>query len=205
MSRSDDSVSQWIDRLKAGDDVAAARLWQRYFRRLTNLARKKLGSCQRRAADEEDVAISAFQSFCQRAKEDRFPDLLDRDDLWHLIVCITERKAYHQLRDQTCSKRGSGLVAGESAFENLQASGSGAGINEVAGPEPTPEFAAEMVEAVDRLFNQLYDDELRQIALHKLEGYTNEEIAGKIGRALPAVERRLRLIRKRWQKEIGNG
>ena len=74
----------------------------------------------------------------------------------------------------------------------------------MAGPEPTPEFAAEMVEAVDRLFDQLDDDELRQIALHKLEGCTNEEIAGKIGRALPTVERRLRLIRERWQGEIGD-
>jgi len=202
MSNSDDSVSQWIEGLKAGDDVAAAKLWQRYFRRLLSLARKRLGSSPRRAADEEDVAISAFQSFCQRAKADRFPDLLDRDDLWHLIVRITERKAYHQLRDQTCSKRGSGLVAGESAFVDLRVSGSRAGINEVAGPEPTPEFAAEMVEAVERLLGQLDDDELRQIVLHKLEGHTNEEIARKTGCAPPTVKRRLRLIRKRWQKEI---
>ena len=202
MSHSEDSVSQWIDGLKAGDEAAAARLWQRYYRRLMGLARKKLGASPRRVADEDDVVLSAFQSFCQGAKEDRFPDLHDRDDLWHLIVRITERKAYDQLRDQTRKKRGSGLVAGESAFVDLQASSPGAGINEVAGPEPTPEFAAEMVEAVDRLFNQLADDELRQIALHKLEGYTNEEIARKIGRCLPTVKRRLRLIRTRWQREI---
>jgi len=150
------------------------------------------------------VAVSAFQSFCRRARANHFPDLRDRDDLWHLVVCITERKAYHQLRDQTCSKRGSGLVAGESAFEDLQASSRGAGINEVPGPEPTPEFAAEMVEAVDRLFSQLDDDELRRVAQYKLEGYTNEEIANKIGRAPPTVERRLRLIRKRWQREIAS-
>jgi len=73
-----------------------------------------------------------------------------------------------------------------------------------AGPEPTPEFAAEMVEAVDRLFKQLDDDELREIALHKLEGYTNEEIANKIGCVLSTIKRRLRLIRKTWQREIAN-
>jgi RNA polymerase sigma factor (sigma-70 family) len=204
MSHSDDSVDQWIDRLKAGDQEAAAKLWRRYYQRLVGLARKKLGDSPRRAADEEDVVLSAFQSFCQRAQEGRFPDLRDRDDLWHLIVRITERKAYDQLRDQMRKKRGSGLVAGESAFMNLQARSEGVGINGVAGPEPTPQFAAEMIEAVDRLFDQLADDELRQIALHKLEGYTNEEIAGKIGCALPTVERRLRLIRKRWQGEIGD-
>ena len=203
MSHPDDSVSQWIDGLKARDEAAAAKLWQRYFKRLVGLARKKLGDSPRRGADEEDVALSAFQSFCQRAQEDRFPDLRNRDDLWRLIVCITERKACGQLRDQARKKRGSGLVAGESAFANLQASGEGAGIDAVAGPEPTPEFAAETAEAVDRLFALLEDDQLRQIALSKLEGYTNEEIAGKIGRALPTVERRLRLIRQRWQVEIG--
>ena len=74
----------------------------------------------------------------------------------------------------------------------------------MAGPEPTPEFAVEMVEAVDRLFKQLDDDELRQIALHKLEGYTNEEIASKIGCVPSTVKRRLRLIRKTWHGEIGN-
>ena len=204
MSHFDDSVSQWIDALKAGDEVAATRLWQRYYRRLLGLARKKLGDSPRRVADEDDVVISAFRSFCQKTKEDRFPDLRDRDDLWHLIVCITEGKAHDQMRDQTRKKRGSGLVAGESAFIDLHAGSAGAGINEVAGPEPTPEFAAEMVEAVDRLFNELADDELRQIALHKLEGCTNEEIARMIGRALPTVERRLRLIRKKWRREIGN-
>jgi len=204
MSHSDDSVSQWIDGLKAGDEVAATRLWKRYYGRLLALARKKLGDSPRRIADEEDVVLSAFRSFCKCAKEDRFPDLHDRDDLWHLIVRITERKAAHQSRDQTRQKRGSGLVAGESAFEDGQVSSTGAGINEVAGPEPTPEFAAEMVEAVDRLFDQLADDQLRQIALHKLEGHTNEEIARLIGRSLPTVKRRLRLIRERWHGEIGD-
>ncbi len=204
MSYLDDSVSQWIDGLKAGDEAATARLWQRYYRRLVGLARKKLGDSSRRVADEDDVVVSAFRSFCQRAQEDRFPDLRDRDDLWHLIVHITERKAYDQLRDQTRKKRGSGRVAGESTFLDLQASSGGAGINEVAGPEPTAEFTAEMVEAVDRLFDQLADDGLRQIALHKLEGYTNDEIAKKIGRSPPTVKRRLRLIREKWQREIGN-
>ena len=114
MSHPDESVSQWIDGLKAGDEAAAAKLWQRYFRRLVGLARKKLGDSPRRVADEEDVAISAFQSFCQRAKEDRFPDLLDRDDLWHLIVRITERKAYRPVEgseaQQTRLRIGSGRI-----------------------------------------------------------------------------------------------
>lgn len=68
MSHSDDSVSQWIDGLKAGEEAAAAKLWQRYYLRLVGLARKKLGDSPRRVADEEDVVLNAFQSFCQRRK-----------------------------------------------------------------------------------------------------------------------------------------
>ena len=64
----DASVTQWINRLKAGDPDAAQKLWERYFRRLVGLARKKLRSAPRRAADEEDVALSAFDSFCRNAE-----------------------------------------------------------------------------------------------------------------------------------------
>jgi RNA polymerase sigma factor (sigma-70 family) len=201
MSHSDDSVSQWIAGLKSGDERAAAQLWERYFRQLVSLARKKLGSSPRRVADEEDLAISAFKSFCQAVKEDRFRDMEDRDDLWQVIVCITERKAYTQSRDQRRQKRGHGVVSGESAFVDL----GGAGINEVVGREPTPEFCAAMAESLDRLLSQLDNDELRLIALKKLEGYTNEEIAEKIGRSVPTVERRLRLIRGTWSGEYGDG
>jgi DNA-directed RNA polymerase specialized sigma24 family protein len=47
---------------------------------------------------------------------------------------------------------------------------------------------------------QLPDDELRQIALLKLEGYTNEEIAARTGDSLRSVARRLVLIRRTWEE-----
>jgi DNA-directed RNA polymerase specialized sigma24 family protein len=56
--RPEASVTQWLDRLKAGDPDAAQKLWERYFGRLVGLARKKLRAVPRRAADEEDVALS---------------------------------------------------------------------------------------------------------------------------------------------------
>jgi RNA polymerase sigma factor (sigma-70 family) len=201
MSSNKGSVSQWIEGLRAGDDEAAARLWQRYFQRLVRLAAQRLGGAPRRVADEEDMAVSAFQSLCRRVQQDQFPDLRDRHDLWNLIVRITERKAYDQLRAQNRKKRGSGLVAGESAWLDPGESGGAAGINGVVGREPTPEFAAEMVEAVDELLERLDDDELRRIALMKLEGYSNDEIATAIGRSRPTVERRLRVIREIWGTE----
>jgi RNA polymerase sigma factor (sigma-70 family) len=201
MSENDGSVTNWIEGLKRGDDAAAAKLWRRYYKRLVGLAYQKIQARPRRASDEEDVVAEAFNSFCQRTKENRFPDLKDRNDLWRLIVRITERKAYDHLRAAGRKKRGSGMVAGESALMGSDASGV-AGINGVAGPEPTPALAAELAESVGRLFASLDDDELREIAQKKLEGYTNEEIAAQIGRSLPTVERRLKMIREIWKEEV---
>jgi serine/threonine-protein kinase len=61
------SVTHWISQLRAGEAAAAQKLWEGYFRRMVELARLKLQGLPRRAADEEDVALSAFHSFCQGA------------------------------------------------------------------------------------------------------------------------------------------
>jgi DNA-directed RNA polymerase specialized sigma24 family protein len=62
------SVTRWLQQLQAGDPAAVQRLWERYYPRLVGLARKKLRDAPRRLADEEDVALSAFHSFCRSAK-----------------------------------------------------------------------------------------------------------------------------------------
>src|SRR5438105_897393 len=92
------SFTQLIELLRGGDPAAIQRLWEAYFPRLVGLARKKLKEVPRRAADEEDVALSAFDSFCDGAARGRFPQLADRDDLWHVLVTITARKALQLMR-----------------------------------------------------------------------------------------------------------
>src|SRR5438105_14531380 len=94
------SVTHWINLLKGGDAVAIQKLWEAYFARLVGLARKKLREAPRRAADEEDVALSAFDSFCAGVAKERFPQLADRDDLWHGLVTITARKALQLVRHE---------------------------------------------------------------------------------------------------------
>lgn len=75
------------------------------------------------------------------------------------------------------------------------------GIDQLPCAEPTAEFAAVVAEGLRGLLGLLADDELRQIALLKLEGWTNEEIANRINRSLPTCERRLRLIRDKWKEK----
>jgi DNA-directed RNA polymerase specialized sigma24 family protein len=194
------SVTNWLIQLKVGHSAAAQDLWERYFHQMVALARKRLRNARRREADEEDVALSAFDSFCRGAAQGHFPRLADRDDLWRLLVVITARKALDLLDRQRRLKRGGGRVGGESDLIDPADSGNG-GIEQVVGSEPTPAFAAQVAEECQRLLDKLSDDELRDIAVWKMEGYTNEQIAERLGCALARVERRLRLIRKLWEDE----
>jgi DNA-directed RNA polymerase specialized sigma24 family protein len=194
-----DSVSQWVDRLRAGDEAAAQKLWEKYFGRLVSLARSRLQGRARRVADEEDVALSAFDSFCRGVAKGRFPRLANRDDLWRLLVVVTARKAIDLIEHECRQKRGGGAVLGESALAQLDSTAElPAGLEQVVGDEPTPEFAAQVAEECERLLNALNSAELRSVALWKLEGYSNDEIAAKLGCVPRTIERKLRMIRDRW-------
>src|SRR5262245_37415657 len=110
------SVTRWLGGAKAGGDTAARELWRRYFESLVRLARARLRASPRTAEDEEDVALSAFDSFLAGAARGRFPRLDDRHDLWRILVTITTRKALDQVNRQRRRKRGGGRVVVESAL-----------------------------------------------------------------------------------------
>jgi DNA-directed RNA polymerase specialized sigma24 family protein len=189
----DGSVTWLIGNLKAGDETAAQQLWQRYFHRLVHLARSRLRSARRAGAieDEEDAALSAFDSFCRGATTDRFPQLVDRDDLWRLLVVLTVRKVCGQIERQSADKRGGDRLLGEAALIN-------ASLDRLAAHEPSPEMAALLVDEYRRLRNGLRTDALRQVLDLRLEGYTREEIAERLGCAERAVKRKLDAIREAW-------
>ena len=198
MATDEMSVTDWIDRLKAGDVLAASRLWERYFHDLVRLARLKLGDSPRVAADEEDVALSAFKSLCLRAARGQFPELSDRDDLWQLLVMITVRKAINQRKHQARGKRGGGRVQLEADRIGGPADPDAAGLEWLAGQELPPEIGAMMDEELRRLFDLLADDTLRRIARLRMEGHSGAEIAAQLGCNRRTVARKLELIRARW-------
>jgi RNA polymerase sigma factor (sigma-70 family) len=197
------SVTGLLERLKSGDHEAVRLLWQRYYPRLVALARKKLHGTPRRAADEEDAALSAFDSFCRRAEQGQFPDLKDRDGLWALLVVLTARKAADLARHHRRDKRGGGDVRGDSALRPAEGESEPGGFDDVQDDGPTPEEAALLAEEVEALLGRLRDPLLRQVAVWKLEGYTNAEIADKQGCSEPTVRRRLSIIRRLLKESHG--
>jgi DNA-directed RNA polymerase specialized sigma24 family protein len=194
---SEGSVTHWIGQVKAGDPGAASKLWEHYFRQMEDLARQKLQGAPRGAADEEDVALSAFDSFIRGAEAGRFPQLLDRENLWPLLVAITAHKAVDLVRHERRQKRG-GRRDWRAAAGAVGTPEPEADLEQIIGRERSPDFTAQMVEECQRLLDRLSDAMLRAIALWKMEGYTTEEIAAKLGCVPRTVERKLRVIRRLW-------
>lgn len=196
----DASITLLIHQLKAGAADAAQPLWELYFQRMVDLARRKLEGTPRGPADEEDVALSAFQSFCRGAREGRFTQLQDRDNLWPLLMAITLNKSVDLIRKEHRQKRGGGAredVAGRASDGLAPVT-----LSEIIGREPTPEFAAEMSDLLQQLLQRLNatgDADLARIAISKMDGFSNVEIAEQLQCARRTVERKLALIAKLWE------
>jgi len=198
---SEGSVTSWITDFKAGDASAAQKLWERYYQRLVFQCRRKLGDAPRRVADEEDVALSAFNKLLRAIQQDQYPRLHDRDNFWRLLLAIAAREAGRQKRSDNCKKRGGGRVLGESAIAGECTSAGDVSFDRMIGSVPTPEFAAIVAEQYERLFERLGNDDLREIAQMKLEGYLNTQIADRLKCSLRTVERKLHYIRSEWSQE----
>lgn len=180
------SVTHWLDGLKEGESLAAQSLWNRYFAQLVAVASSRLrGSGQE--ADGEDIALSALKSVMLGVQSDRFPDLTDRTTLWPLLVTITARKSIDEQRRQRAKKRD---VSKVEQLDELRA---------VVGGNPSPEFAMEVADEMERLVNYFDDANLRRIAQWKLEGFTNEQIAEKLSVSVRTVIRKLNRIRDEWE------
>jgi DNA-directed RNA polymerase specialized sigma24 family protein len=106
-----------------------------------------------------------------------------------------------KMRHHTRQKRGGGQVAGESdlgARDNPEL----AGLSAFLSREPTPEDAAQFSDACEYLFSRLDEPTLKTIALRKLHGYTNEEIAQELRVTPRTIDRKLRLIRAVWEEGV---
>ncbi|TWT93957.1 ECF-type sigma factor [Stieleria varia] len=195
-------LAQLLADVRQGDNDAITELWESYFQRLVRLAANRLPANLRRSGDEEDIALSAFNSFIAGIQGDRFPDLSGPDNLWGLLITLTGRKVHAHLRHETRQKRGGGNVRGESVFIDPSGNDRGGGIGGIVGESATPDLHAELAEACDELLDQLPDEQLRQIAILRMDGFLVDEIAEMLVLSKRAVERRLQLIRKTWAEAV---
>ena len=195
------SITNLIGRVQEGDSLAAQQIFDIYFERLVGVAQRRLNGSPRAVEDEEDVVMSAMDSFIARARDQRFPKLTDRFSLWPLLLKITNRKAINLRQRHLAKKRGSGrILHDQSLTQDFETSGNG--MEAFGADGPTPETIAILREQCERLLGRLKSPIERQVARYKLEGFTNAEIAQQLDVVERTVERKLRLIRNAWSREL---
>ena len=137
-----------------------------------------------------------YASFCRRQRHGEF-DLANRDQLWGLLVRITLCKVRNTANKHRCKKRD---VNREKTWQPGDTEGAlSLDLDGIKDRGPGPSEAAVLNEALEERLGALDDPRMRSLALQKLEGWTNAEIALSIGRTERAVERKLKLIRECWR------
>jgi RNA polymerase sigma factor (sigma-70 family) len=202
MDQMADSISEWLGQLKAGQIEAAQKLWSRYSAKLVRMAKQRLGKSPREVADEEDIALSVFGSVFRAAAEGRFDQISTRDELWWLLLTLTNRKAVDHIRREAAQKR---LHNFGQTDESRAVGGRGScpfSLNELISSEPTPDFLVALEEQYVHLLAKLRNDQLREIVVLRIDGYAVSEIAQKMNIGLRAIERKLQLIRAKWKREL---
>ena len=193
----DEPVTAWLRRLEDGQLEAAQPLWDHFCRKLLNLASHRLGQKLKRTYDEEDVAQSAFHSLCRVIADGRHSDLSSRENLWRLLVTITERKIMARFKHETRDKRDIRRSMSESCM--FQSGSIATGLDALPSHEPTPEFAIEFAETCNALVDGLHDESLKEVAQLRLTDHSNAEIAELLGLTRRTVERKLLIIKARWE------
>lgn len=189
------------------DQTAEYRLFQKYFPRLADVARATLHSVRLRTFDEEDVANESLWEFYAGMAAGRFSHLSGHKEYWSLLVCITRRRAIDMLRRAKAQSRNPGLLRGESVFQfnsildvpRGQTPGSDDVVSEsvMVDDDDEVQFFLDFLAACD---NEI---PLHRIALLRIDGFTNPEIAQRLDLSLRAVERAAARIRNLWRQHSG--
>jgi RNA polymerase sigma-70 factor (ECF subfamily) len=187
----DPSFDDLMAALKAGRDEAATRVFNRFASRLIALARTQLSPQIRQKVDPEDVLQSVFRSFFRRNAEGQFGDFESWDNLWAMLVVLTQRKCgrrvdYFHAACRDIQREVPGTAPSVASQADL----------DPRAEEPSPSEAAMLTETVERLMNNL-EGRHREILALSLQGYPPAEISAQLGCTERTVYRVLEGV-KEW-------
>lgn len=180
------SVSQWIAQAKTGDELALAKLHQRYWPVLVGLARQRLHGSPI-PSDEEDIAQQAFVGFYQAVKKGRVPKLTNRHQFLALLTHIISCKACNQIRHELTARKGDGRVHQGSAIIRLAEDSAWSPLQEAILKDCYQRYVGGIPENLRR-FAELF-----------LQGHARREIADQMGCTDRTVDRKLAIVRDYWQ------
>jgi RNA polymerase sigma factor (sigma-70 family) len=184
MESSIGSVSVWLKRLPAADREAQEAIFRRYQTVLVDYAAFRLRELDVRAVDADDVAQEVFMGLFQRTADGKMPDLDDRDALWLKLRRICGDRVKDARRKRT--------IATESALNGSDDS-SAVGLAKVAD-----EHFEDCILTVEHGLLQHYlrqrCDDLPEIASLRMQGFSVDQIAEKLGMPPRTVDRRIQWI-----------
>ena len=179
------SVTRLYQRWRSGDPAGFEQLITHFRSRLLALANSVRDRKFQSTAEAEDALQSAMFSLWESPNQAGLSESADRDDLWNVLGTMTVRKVLRHSERERAQKRGGGKVVTGLPVEAIAVVAQDAGLG------------AHVEELLD-----LLDEDLRQFAVLRLGGHTNEEIAGKLDCSERKVERKLHLVRAVWQEEM---
>jgi RNA polymerase sigma-70 factor (ECF subfamily) len=184
-----ESFRDFIRRLRAGDEQAAAELVRRYERVIRCEVRLRMTDPRLgRLFDSVDVCQSVLASFFVRAAAGQY-DLGRPEDLLHLLVRMARNKVVSQARRQQAR-----------AADRQRAETSDLDALGTAGPDPVRVAAGrELLEEVRR---RLSADE-RQVADLRAEGRSWPEVAAALGGTPEARRKQLTRALDRIAQQLG--
>lgn len=186
-----ESISTTVAGIKDGDERAAEKVFSRYFESLVRKARRRLGNGMERAGDAEDIALEALRQFFAQARRNGFPRLKNNDDIRTLLLVLVDRRAVDFRR---AAQRRSANEVGESV---LQGPSNDPTPFDPEDFRPPADYVLSFGLEVRELLAEIGDPTLANIAIMKLEGWTNADIARSVNLTERSIERKLDRIRRR--------
>lgn len=187
--RSAGSVSLLFDQVKRGESDAFRQLCDRYLPTLTRTVDRRVAPAE--GIDADGVANSVLHSLWRAVvQRGRFHEVHDRDSLRRVLAEIVRQKVRRRRRDATRQKRDDRDTRRET-------------FDATPSPDPGPELLLEIRESIDEWLGLLLPEQ-RDLVRWQVEGYTNAEVAQKLGCSLRSVERHLHAVRAIWAARLAD-
>jgi RNA polymerase sigma-70 factor (ECF subfamily) len=184
------SFPEFIRRVRAGDERAAAELVRRYEPAIRRAVRVRLHDTRlRRLIESVDICQSVFASFFVRCSLGQY-DLDNADKLIRLLATMARNKVASQAKKEHAARRDQRRVHSGAALAHCAAPGS----------NPSRQLAAR--ELVHEARRRMTADELRLLDCRE-RGLGWAEIAAEVGGQPDAVRVRLARAVARVSRELG--
>lgn len=192
--KSDNTFTDFIGRIRAGDQQAAEELVRRFEPVIRREVRLRLHDSRfRRLFDSMDICQSVLASFFVRAASGQY-ELSRPENLVKLLVGMTKRKLDFQVRKQRAVRRD---------YRRLQEVGTD-DLEEAVAAEPNPSELVATRELLDEFRRRLTTEE-RQLAALRSQGYQWAAIASQLGGSAEACRKQFIRCLNRVARELGLG